>query len=118
MARDINKEIFDEATKLKLNIFGDCFEEWLPVFNNDRYTDGVCVFDFFAGSGKDPEGSSGSPLVLLQKAKGVNRKYCLYAKKDISFIFNEGLTDKSIELNQNIEEYIKQCKQDNTLLPQ
>ncbi len=113
MAKDINKTVFDEATKLKLDIFGECFEEWLPVFNNDLYTKAVYVFDFFAGSGKDVENNPGSPLVLLEKAKGTNRKYCLNAKKEIGFLFNEGELDKSEELNQNIIQFIEQCKKDN-----
>jgi len=47
MGKDINKSVFDEATKLKLDIFGECFEEWLPVFNYNNYTQAVYVFDFF-----------------------------------------------------------------------
>jgi three-Cys-motif partner protein len=113
MAKDINKTVFDEATKLKLNIFGECFEEWLPVFNNDLYTKAVYVFDFFAGSGTDTENNPGSPLVLLDRAKGTNRKYCLNAKKEIKFLFNEGESDKSKELIQNVIQYIEQCKKDN-----
>ena len=38
MAKNINKKAFDKATKLKLKIFGESFEEWLPVFIHDRYT--------------------------------------------------------------------------------
>ena len=77
MAKDMNKKVFDNATKLKLDIFGECFEKWLPVFNNDLWTDSVYVFDFFAGSGCDKGNNPGSPLVLLDKAKGKDCKYCL-----------------------------------------
>ena len=59
MAKNINKTAFDDATKLKLDIFGESFEEWLPVFNNDLYTKKVYVFDFFAGSGTDIENNYG-----------------------------------------------------------
>lgn len=113
MSKDINKSVFDEATKLKLDIFGECFEEWLPVFSNDLYTKAVYVFDFFAGSGKDVKANLGSPLVLLNKAKGKDRKYCLNAKKEIKFFFNEGVEAKSLELQQNVDEYIAKCKQEN-----
>jgi hypothetical protein len=51
MAKDINKSIFDEATKLKLEIFGECFEEWFPVFLHSHWYKKLYVFDFFAGSG-------------------------------------------------------------------
>lgn len=113
MAKDINKNVFDEATKLKLDIFGECFEEWLPVFNNDLYTKAVYVFDFFAGSGTDAHNTPGSPLVLLDKAKGMDRKYCLNAKKEIKFLFNEGDSEKSRELIQNVIQYIEQCQNEN-----
>lgn len=112
MTKDINKKAFDEATKLKLNIFGECFEEWLPVFNNN-YTDQVYIFDLFAGSGKDINNVMGSPLVLFDKAKGKNRKYCLKKNKDTRFIFNELKKDKSEELEQNIKLHLEQCKDDN-----
>lgn len=113
MAKDINKTIFDEATKLKLDIFGECFEEWLPVFNHNNFIQSVYVFDFFAGSGKDLNNNLGSPLVLLCEAKGKNRKYCINAKKRIEFIFNEGDKDKSNELSKNVAEHIEKCKSQN-----
>jgi len=110
MAKNINKYSFDEATKLKLGIFGECFEEWLPVFNNDIFTKKVYVFDFFAGSGTDIESNLGSPLILLDKAKGKDRKYCLKTQKEIIFIFNEAIQEKSIELKENVDNYIAKCK--------
>jgi three-Cys-motif partner protein len=113
MAKDINKTVFDEATKLKLDLFGECFEAWLPVFNNDLYTKAVYVFDFFAGSGTDTKNSHGSPLVLLDKAKGTNRKYCLNARKEIKFLFNEGDSEKSKELIENVIQFIQQCQKEN-----
>ena len=113
MGKDINKSVFDEATKLKLDIFGECFEEWFPVFLHSPWYKKLYVFDFFAGSGKDLENNSGSPLVLLDKAKGTDRKYCINAKKEIKFLFNEGEKDKSEELKQNVAQYIEECKQEN-----
>lgn len=98
---------------MKLDIFGECFEEWFPVFLHSPWYKKLYVFDFFAGSGKDLENNSGSPLVLLDKAKGTDRKYCINEKKEIKFLFNEGETEKSKELKQNVEQYIGQCKQDN-----
>jgi len=113
MAKDINKTVFDEATKLKLDLFGECFEAWLPVFNNDLYTKAVYVFDFFAGSGTDANNGPGSPLVLLNKAKGTNRKYCLNTRKEIKFLFNERDPEKSKELVENVIQYIEHCKKEN-----
>ncbi|MFA6713928.1 MAG: three-Cys-motif partner protein TcmP [Victivallales bacterium] len=113
MAKDINNTAFDDATKLKLDIFGECFEEWLPVFNNDPYTKKIYVFDFFAGNGKDLGGNSGSPLVLLDKARGQECQYCKKSKKEIKFIFNEGIKRKSTELKRNIENYLQSCEKNN-----
>lgn len=87
MAKDINKDTFDESTKLKLEIFRECFKEWFPVFLHNKFIDSVCIFDFFAGSGTDTNGSPGSPLVLLQEARGKDRKHCQNANKKTHFLF-------------------------------
>ena len=110
MAKNINIRPFDEATKLKLKIFGECFKEWLPVFIQDRHTEQVYIYDFFAGSGTDIEGSLGSPLILLDEAKGENRKYCIKATKNIAFTFNDVSKKKSIKLQHNIDKYIADCE--------
>lgn len=111
MAKDINKDTFDEATKLKLAIFGECFKEWLPVFLHDKYSESVYIYDFFAGSGTDSGGHPGSPLILLSEAKGDERRYCYKAGKDISFIFNEGKKRKSLQLQQNVQQFVETCQQ-------
>ncbi len=110
MAKNINKKPFDEATKLKLNIFSECFEEWLPVFINNPFVKKVCIFDLFAGSGTDLVGEKGSPLILLDKARGNNRDYCSKVDKEIEFIFNEEQKGKSSELSKNVQNYIENCE--------
>ncbi|MCF7809834.1 three-Cys-motif partner protein TcmP [bacterium] len=108
---NFNKEPFDESTKLKLEIFGECFREWLPVFLHDKYTNQIAIFDFFAGSGSDSNGVHGSPLILLKEAKGENRKYCSKIDKDkvINFIFSEKALHMSKELRSNVEKYKSEC---------
>ncbi len=113
MAKNINEKTFDEATKLKLNIFGECFKEWLPVFNYNQYIEKIYIFDFFAGSGTDIENHSGSPLVLINAAKGKERQYCAKSEKDTIFIFNEGLKAKRDDLQLNVENYVKACTLEN-----
>ena len=113
MSKDINEAPFDDATKLKLQIFGDCFEEWLPVFINNSTVNKIVIFDLFAGSGTDTNGYYGSPLILLEKAKGKERAYCKSVTKEIKFVFNESIKKKSQELEQNIIKYFKNCKTNN-----
>jgi three-Cys-motif partner protein len=111
MAKNINSKPFDETTKLKLSIFRECFREWFPVFIYDKWTDEVYIFDFFAGSGMDSNGTFGSPLVLLDEAKGDDRKLCGNNKKEISFVFNESMKRKSEELRENVSAHISECEQ-------
>ena len=113
MAKNINTKPFDESTLLKLDIFGECFREWFPVFLHSHWYKKVYIFDFFAGSGTDSNGVYGSPLLLLNEAKGENRHFCGNAKKDVAFIFNESIKSKSQELEQKSNEHISQCEQKN-----
>lgn len=109
MAKNINKAKFNDSTKLKLEIFSECFREWFPVSLYAPTVTRTYIFDFFAGSGLDTEGTLGSPLLLLKEAMGENQKYCSKAQKPITFIFNENKPRKHKELNHNIYSYIKDC---------
>lgn len=113
MAKNINNRPFEDTTQLKLDIFRECFREWLPVFIHTKWTKEVVIFDFFAGSGKDANGVLGSPLVLLDEAKGENRKFCSKVKKNISFIFNEAMVKKSEELYINVKNHTVNCENKN-----
>ena len=114
MAKNINKEAFVETTQLKLEIFGECFREWFPVFIYSPWVDRVYIYDFFAGSGKDKIGNYGSPLVLLNEAKGENRHFCGKGeKKPIIFSFNEALKTKADELDKNVSNHIINCENHN-----
>jgi len=116
MAKDINKNIYSEETLLKLGIFTECFREWFPVFVNDRYTKGIYIFDFFAGSGKDIEGNLGSSLLLLEEAKGKNTVNCTAISKNgknVNFVFNENNKQKLSELKDNVISSMDNCLQKN-----
>ena len=60
---------FDEGTLTKLDIFQLYTREWLPVFLSRPARLGfeIHLFDYFAGPGRDPTGSPGSPLRTLQE---------------------------------------------------
>ena len=110
MTKNINKKPFDEATKLKLEIFGEWFREWLPVFIHNPFVDKIFIYDFFAGSGTDSEGTPGSPLILLNEAKGENCKICnSVGSKQVVFGFNELLDTKNDQLKASIDRYIENC---------
>lgn len=110
MAKDINKKNFDSATKLKLELFKESFKEWLPVFIHNPYVQKRFIYDFFAGSGLDADGNFGSPLILLDEAKGEELKYCSNSDgKKIVFAFNEKGKRKSKVLEKNIEKFKIDC---------
>lgn len=113
MVKDINKSQFSEETELKLDIFRECFREWLPVFVHDRFIHGIYIYDMFAGSGHDQVGNPGSPLVLLEEAKGNDFQYCSHfhdEKPYIIFAFNEKKKKKLKELRNNIASVLATCE--------
>ena len=69
MGKDFHDEPFDEETILKLGIFRDYIREWLPVFLSKNIFNTINIFDFFAGPGKDVDGKSGSPLIIINEIK-------------------------------------------------
>jgi three-Cys-motif partner protein len=112
MAKDINKSSFDHATKIKLDIFRESFKEWLPIFIHTPYVEKRYIYDFFAGSGMDSEMNSGSPLILLEEAKGQDLMHCSKSEgKKIVFAFNEKIKKKSKELEQNVSHFVDNCLQ-------
>jgi len=66
MVKDLFDEPFDEGTLEKLAIFENYAEAWLPTFVMQRRRT-ICIFDFFAGTGKDMDGVYGSPLRILRQ---------------------------------------------------
>ena len=113
MSRDINKTGFSDSTLLKLEIFGECFKAWLPVFIYDRSTPEVFIYDFFAGSGTDNDNNYGSPLVLFNIAKGKDFSYCKNVSKPIRFVFNEKIKSKAETLKKRMDDMLSKCMHTN-----
>lgn len=112
MADQFHNNPFDEATKLKLTIFGECFREWLPVFIYNPTVSKIFVYDFFAGAGRDVIGNPGSPLILLNEAKGENCCFCnAINSKEIVFAFND--VNKSEQLEASVAEHMAKCIKEN-----
>lgn len=120
MAKNINNKAFNCETQLKLDIFRECFREWFPVFLHNPYVSHIYIYDLFAGSGTDAEGKYGSPLILLEEARGEDAKHCSFIKngnKQITFIFNEKEKTKKQEkfelLQSNVTSFFSKCKEEN-----
>jgi three-Cys-motif partner protein len=64
-AKDLHKESFTEETITKLEIFEKYLESWLPVAIESPFIKEVNICDFFAGSGKDVDGTKGTPLRII-----------------------------------------------------
>lgn len=111
--KNINSSPFDDSTQLKLQIFRDCFKEWFPVFIHSKYISQITIFDFFAGSGSDSIGNYGSPLILLEEARGLNRRFCGTKRKSITFSFNEKLKEKYLALETNVNNHLSKCESEN-----
>ena len=67
---DLHRHPFDEGTITKLEIFEVYTKEWLPVFVMSPYKH-ICIFDLFAGTGRDQKGVAGSPIRILQQINGM-----------------------------------------------
>lgn len=109
MGRNLNSKEFPEETKLKLEIFSECFKEWLPVFIKHHIIKKIYIFDFFAGSGSDSIGNSGSPLLLL-KVSSLFCKLIEENNKEIVLSFNEKILSKYELLKSSVENYFNSCK--------
>ena len=59
---------FDDATQLKLDIYREYIQEWLPVFI-ETWNGDINIFDFFSGPGQDSNAASGSPLIAINSCK-------------------------------------------------
>jgi three-Cys-motif partner protein len=66
--KDLHDNTFDESTIAKLEIFEDYAQAWIPTFVMQGIST-MCIFDFFAGTGYDKNGVSGSSIRILEKIK-------------------------------------------------
>jgi three-Cys-motif partner protein len=70
---DFHLKGFDDATKVKLDIFRGYIREWLGVFMtrpsyaNENYMAKLSIFDFFSGPGYDSNKNPGSPIIITDE---------------------------------------------------
>lgn len=112
--KDINSNPFSEETLLKLNLFRSCFREWFPVFIHNNAHRRMYIYDLFAGSGMDSQGNPGSPIILLEEARGKDAMHCraLYtSRKEAIFAFNEKEVSKESLLENAVNRHLAHCFQ-------
>jgi three-Cys-motif partner protein len=67
----LKKQFFDESTeqsKAKAAIVSKYFDAWARVISSKGYVDRIAYFDLFAGPGRYKDGTTSTPLLVLQKA--------------------------------------------------
>lgn len=101
MAKNINKNEFDESTLDKLSLFQQYLHEWLPVFIQFGYNQKLAVWDFFAGSGYDPNGKAGSPIRILNEIM-LYGEQIKEKKASIQVHLNEGKPTKAADLKDAV----------------
>lgn len=108
---DFHSKSFDDATKIKLDIFRRYIREWLSVFMtrpsyaNEEFQAKLDIFEFFSGPGYDSDNNPGSPIIIVDEI----RSYCetredFRAKVKIDLCFNDSNEKHTQALEQHIRE--------------
>ena len=103
MIKDIHIQEFDEGTNVKLQIFQNYLQEWIPVFiaRKKIIWNTINIFDFFAGTGSDIKGAYGTPLIIkLELAPYFEN--IIFKKLNVNLIFNEFNKKKFRILNKKV----------------
>ena len=106
--KDFHNKEFDSATLKKLDIYREYFNESFPVFLYGNWKN-VVIYDFFAGEGTDRDGTYGSPLIAYESVSSFC-KIIKEKKTNVVLRFNEKNPKKFGKLNENINNYIDECK--------
>lgn len=105
MSKDLHEKPFDEETIVKLEIFEEYAQEWIPTFVMQGASP-LWIFDFFAGTGYDINGVPGSPIRILEK---ISEQIMNAFHKRVRFevVFNEFDPQKCKKLKDACAEYLK-----------
>ena len=108
-SRNLHEDPFDYSTITKLEIFEDYAQAWIPTFVM-KEKPVICIFDFFAGTGYDVNGTPGSPIRILKKIKD-HIGHIFQKKTRIKLYLNEFEPDRSTQrkhslLKEACEEYL------------
>lgn len=100
--KDLHATGFDEGTIAKLDIFESYLQAWLPVFIHTKHVFSVNICDFFAGSGEDAVGNSGSPLLIINVLEEY-QKSIIRKGLNVNVFLNEFDKQKFLQLKGTIE---------------
>lgn len=106
---DLHRHPFDEGTITKLEIFEAYTKEWLPVFVMGPLKH-ICIYDLFAGTGRDQNGIAGSPIRILQQINSMLDNI-ISRNKRIYLWLNEYDKDKFSMLSDYCKQYIEENDQ-------
>lgn len=95
--QDLHEKEFDEGTLLKLDIFQEYFEAWLPTFLYSKTPLSINIFDLYCGPGSDCKGRLGSPLRVLQSLEKFSDQVALSSSR-IFVHFSDAAEDKILKL--------------------
>tara|TARA_R110002124_G_scaffold133335_1_gene295949 strand:- start:166 stop:1260 length:1095 start_codon:yes stop_codon:yes gene_type:complete len=71
MSKEFFNRPFTEDTNVKLELYRAYLKKWFPVFiaAHKPFVQVVNLFDLFCGTGRDSEGTAGSPIIALEVLK-------------------------------------------------
>ncbi len=103
-AEEIEHKPYSEGTLVKLDIFKLYARAWLPVFTArpDPHWKRLHIFDFFAGEGRDCEGTPGSPTLVLKEIKDRSDDICQKGLR-VTFTACDLKADKITSLQHYLE---------------
>jgi three-Cys-motif partner protein len=105
-SEEIEDKPFNEGTLTKLQLFELYARAWLPVFTSppDPNWRRIHVFDFFAGRGRDCEGTPGSATRLLAE---IQNRWPEIQSKNIEVTLT--VSDADSEKIESLATYFKEC---------
>lgn len=105
MGKNLHSKPFDEGTKLKLALYKEYLDEWIPVFvvqPKHAYLT-INIFDLFCGPGMDCTGEPGSPMIAIA-ALSTYFTSAIERKITFNLYFNEYSKSKLNQLKQLLSE--------------
>lgn len=101
---DMHKVDFDEGTEVKLHIYRQYLNEWMPVFPKSGAAK-IQICDYFAGPGYDASGNPGSPMIAMDLIKD-HRGTLASSGTKVVLRFNDMDYEKVKDLRQAVQDKI------------